>query len=269
MFPVPLTSRVAVGATLAISGIAVFGIAAASTASAATVAALQDGRTIAIIDTDTKKVTSTATVAGGARLVGIDVRPADGKLYGLTQDGTIVVLDARSGKWDRKSQLSEKLPAGARITVDFNPVADRMRVLASDGTSLRINVEDGKATVDGRLRYADTDTAKGMQPRVTAGAYTNSAAGMKETTLFDIDATAGTLVRQAPPNDGVLNTIGKLGIKVDNVAFDIMTDAQGSNSAWLLSGGTFYSVDLGTGAAKRAFRIQGLKGTTVDMAVLR
>ncbi len=49
-------------------------------------------------------------MAGGATLVGIDVRPADGKLYGVTPDGTIVIVDAKSGKWEKKSQLSEKLP---------------------------------------------------------------------------------------------------------------------------------------------------------------
>src|SRR2546430_13424484 len=36
---------------------------------------------------------------------------------------------------------------GVTVTVDFNPVADRLRVMGSDGTSLRVNVDDGKATV--------------------------------------------------------------------------------------------------------------------------
>ena len=51
---------------------------------AATIAALQDGTSIAWIDTDKKKVTKTVKLSGGAKLVGIDVRPADGKLYGVT-----------------------------------------------------------------------------------------------------------------------------------------------------------------------------------------
>ncbi|HET7853059.1 MAG TPA: DUF4394 domain-containing protein, partial [Candidatus Methylomirabilis sp.] len=58
--------------------------AAAGSGHAATLAALQDGKTIAWIDTDQKKVTGSVGLAGGASLVGIDVRPADGKLYGVT-----------------------------------------------------------------------------------------------------------------------------------------------------------------------------------------
>lgn len=256
------------------SSLAAIALAASATflvpgASAATLAALQDGGTLTWIDTDAKKVTGSVKLGGGGTLVGIDVRPADGKLYGLTTDGAIVIIDHRSGKWEKKSQLSEKLPAGANFTVDFNPVADRLRVLGSDGTSLRINVEDGKAIVDGRLRYADADAAKGKQPKVTAGAYINSFAGTKETTLFDIDAGTGTLVRQAPPNDGILNTIGSLGIKIEgSVAFDIWSDGKGGNAAWLLAGGALHTVDLASGGATKVAPIAGLKGRVMDFAVL-
>jgi hypothetical protein len=41
-----------------------------------------------------------------------------------------------------------------------------------------------------------------------SGGYTNSAKGAKETTLFDIDSGIGALPRQAPPNDGVLASVG-------------------------------------------------------------
>lgn len=241
----------------------------AHSASATTLAVLQDGNSIAWVDTGAKKVMRTVALHGGAKLVGIDVRPADGKLYGLTADGTVVTIDHRSGKWEKKSQLSEKLPAGATFTVDFNPAADRMRVIASDGTSLRINVEDGKTIVDGRLRYADADAAKGKTPKVTAGAYVNSFAGTKETTLYDIDTDAGTLVRQAPPNDGILNTIGTLGVKLRGpVAFDIQSDGKGGNAAWMLTASTLYAVDLGSGATRMVAKIAGLKGRATDFAVL-
>ncbi len=251
------------------TAVAVGALFAANAASAATIAALQDGKTIAWIDTDTKKVTGSVDLAGGARLVGIDVRPSDGKLYGLTADGSIVVVDHKTGKWEKKSQLTEKLTDGASYSVDFNPVADRMRIIGSDGTSLRVNVEDGKAAVDGKLKYADADAAKGKQPMVTAAAYTNSYAGTKETTLYDIDTAAGTLLRQAPPNDGIVNTIGSLGVKISTpIAFDILADGKGGNTGWLVAGGALHTVDLATGAAKAAGSIGGLKGKTMDIAIL-
>ena len=243
--------------------------ALATPVSAEMIAALQDGKAIALIDTAKMATTATVPLAGGASVVGIDVRPADGKLYGVTTGGVIVTIDPMTGKWEKKSDLSEKLPAGVMFTVDFNPVADRMRLMASNGMSLRINVDDGKATVDGSHKYADADKSKGATPKVTAGGYSNSFAGTKETALYNIDAASGMLVKQAPPNDGILNTIGSLGVKVDGpIAFDIASDGKGGNSAWLIAGGTLHSVDLATGAAKSAGAIKGLTGAVTDMAIL-
>ena len=70
---------------------------------------------------------------------------------------------------------------------------------------------------------------KGEKPNIVAGAYINSVKGAKETALFNIDATIGGLIKQAPPNDGVLAAIGKLGVKADSVAFDIWSDGSGKN----------------------------------------
>lgn len=253
----------------AVSLVAMLAAGSASLAQAATVAALKDGKTIVWIDTDQKKVTGSVNLAGDASIVGMDVRPADGRLYGVTADGAIVTIDAKTGKWDKKSQLSEKLPAGATITVDFNPVADRMRILTSTGSSLRVNVDDGKATVDGSLKYAETDASKGKQPKVMAAAYTNSFAGTKETALYDIDAASGMLVKQAPPNDGIVSGIGALGVKVEGpVAFDIAADGKGGNVGWLLAGGMLHTVDLTTGAAKSIGAVAGLSGNVTDIAVL-
>ena len=100
-------------------GIVVAAVVGANAATAASLAGLKDGDTIVMIDTEQKKVTGSAKIADGAKLVGIDVRPADGKLYGMTVDGTIVTVDAKTGKWEKKSQISEKLPAGATFSVDL------------------------------------------------------------------------------------------------------------------------------------------------------
>ena len=240
----------------------------ASAAQAATVAALVDGTSIVWVDTEKKAVTKTVKIDGAA-LVGIDVRPADKMLYGVSADGKIMIVDPATGKTTMKSQISEALPKGVDMVVDFNPVADRLRLIGSDGTSLRINVDDGKATVDGRLKYAETDGMKGKTPKVTLGAYTNSFAGTKETVLYDIDVATGTLVKQAPPNDGTLNTIGALGIKLDGpLAFDIMSDGKGGNSAFLMAGSELFSVDLATGKATSAAKISGVTGKIIDIAVM-
>jgi hypothetical protein len=239
----------------------------ANAASAASIIGLIDGKTLVWVDPATKKVTGKADITGAANVVGIDVRPADGMLYAVTADGGIYTLDAKSGAATMKSKLSETLKAGTKVTVDFNPVADRLRVITSDGINLRVNVDDGKATVDGAIKFKDGDANAGKTPMVVAGAYTNSANPKPTATaLYDIDATTGSLVSQAPPNDGVLNTIGALGIKLDGpVAFNIVVKGE-DNAAWLVTGGMLYTVDLKTGKATSAGKLEGVTGKLTDIA---
>src|ERR1041385_8685800 len=202
--------------TLALAGALIASLVASRAASAASIIGLVDGKTLVWVDPATRKVTGKADIKGAANIVGIDVRPADGMLYAVSQDGGIYTVDAKTGAATMKSKLSETLKPGVTVTVDFNPVADRLRVITSEGVNLRVNVDDGKATVDGALKFKDGDANAGKTPMVVAGAYTNSANPKPSATaLYDIDATTGSLVSQAPPNDGILNTIGSLGIKLN------------------------------------------------------
>ena len=199
---------------LALAGTILSAPLLANAASAASIIGLVDGKTLVWVDPATKKVTGAADIKGAANVVGIDVRPADGMLYAVTADGSIDTIDAKSGQATMKSKLSETLKAGVTVTVDFNPAADRLRMMSSDGTSLRINVDDGKVTVDGSHKFKDGDANAGKTPKVVAGAYINSLNPKPTATaLYNIDATTGSLVTQAPPNDGVLNTIGSLGVQ--------------------------------------------------------
>jgi hypothetical protein len=234
-------------------------------ATAASLAALSGGNTLVIVDTDARKVTRTVKIDGAADIVGIDVRPADGMLYGVNRDGWVFTIDPMSGKAVQKSKLSAMLPAGVTATVDFNPVADRLRIIGSDGTNLRANVDDGMVTTDGRLKFGQ---GSGV-PNIVAGAYSNSVKGAKETALYDVDATTSALLKQAPPNDGVLTPIGKLGASIMGpVAFDIWSDGMGANTGWLLAGGALHKADLATGRAESVGSIDGLPRGLTDIAIL-
>ena len=127
-----------------------------------------DGKSIVTIDPASRKVASKVEVKGAGPLAGIDVRPADGMLYAVTADGGIYTVDAKTGAATMKSKLSETLKAGVTVTVDFNPVADRLRIITSEGVNLRVNVDDGKATVDGPLKFKDGDTMAGKTPKKSA-----------------------------------------------------------------------------------------------------
>jgi hypothetical protein len=254
--------------TLTLAGALIASSLAVTSAQAAGwIVGLVDGKSIVTIDPMSRKVVSKVDVKGAASILAIDVRPADGMIYAVASDGNIVTIDVKTGQATMKSKLSETLKAGVTVTVDFNPVADRMRLMGSDGTSLRVNVDDGKVTVDGSHKYKDGDAGK--TPRVVAGAYTNSWKGTQATTLYNIDAATGALVTQAPPNDGILNTVGSLGMAISGpVAFNIVASQPDKNDAWLATGGSLYSVDLKTGKATMAGKIDGLSGSLTDIAWL-
>lgn len=239
----------------------------AGTAIAAPAVGLTGDKTLVMFDTETLAVSGTMDVGGVDKLHGVDVRPADGMLYGVTGDGKVVTLDLSTGAATEKSTLSEMLPDGVSASVDFNPVADRLRIVGSDGTNLRANVDDGSVTVDGKLAYDAADMHAGEAPNIVAVAYTNSIGKPEATAMYDIDATIVGLIQQAPPNDGVLKAIGKLGVDgADTYAFDIAADAALNNTAYLVVGSTLHTVALDSGAATAVGSIEG--AALRDIAVL-
>jgi len=238
-----------------------------STARAESVVALVGEDILATFDSRTAKTTSLVKIDGVGPILGIDVRPADGQLYALASDGTIAIVDPASGKATAKSKLDKLPQADVPVAVDFNPVADKMRIIAADGSNLRADVDNGKVTEDQSLKFAATDAAAGRKPTIVAAAYSNSLKGAKETTLYDIDALGG-LFRQAPPNDGVLNTIGMIGLSIDKIGFDIVTDGTGANTGMLVAKGNLYVLDLMSGKASGGKSIAGLPSGVRDIAVL-
>ncbi|MDN2672253.1 DUF4394 domain-containing protein [Janthinobacterium sp. SUN026] len=196
-------------------------------------------------------------LAAGERLLGFDIRPKDGVLYGISSAGRIVTIDPATGAATVKVTLAADAAdvtapytaiAGTAFGVDFNPVADRLRVIGNTGQSLRINVDTGATTTDGAVNRA------GAAPVVTAAAYTNSFAGTTATMLFDIDTASAALALQNPPNDGTLVNVGLLGVAAaGDAGFDIAGGANGLALAALRTSAagpsSLYRIDLATGAA--------------------
>lgn len=227
-----------------------------------------------------QRITASVAVTGleaGEGLLGIDFRPANGKLYAAGTTGRLYMIDATTGA---ASAVGAGNYFAANVAgdsgFDFNPAVDRIRFVNERGENLRLHpdtgaVVDGDANapglqIDGRLSYAAGDRNAGRAPRIVAAGYTNSIAGAKVTTNFAIDAAAGTLVTQgtmqgAPspvsPNTGQLFTVGALGVKLDGgaVSFDISPANEGFVSLPNGKGSRFYTIDLSTGAATDLGRI--------------
>lgn len=209
------------------------------------------------------------------RLVGIDVRPSNQLLYGLVRvgasTGQVVVIDLRSGAATMRSTLSVPLPAGDQLAIDFNPAVDRLRIVGPDGTNLRANVDDGSTLVDGPINYAQPNPFGGSGTPVLVGvAYTNSRPGtVPAVTLRGIDAKTDALYQLQPPNDGTLVPIGRLGIAVTGLGFDIATDARGRNRGVVVAGSRLLEIDLAGGAIVASRSVRGASGMRDVAALIR
>ena len=241
---------------------------AAGTASAATLLALGADGQLFKVDSDSLKVTATMPASSPSPLRGIDVRPANGMLYALGSDNQLYTLDLTSGAASKVASLNKQLPGSAQAVVDFNPVADKLRLLAADGTSFRVNVETGEVVVDGSVAYAAEGPYAGKSAQVVAGAYSNAYAGTKATALYNVDLASSSLMQQNPPNDGIQQVVGKIADGLKAAALDIHSDGKGGNTAYLLTGTTLHSLDLATGKPTTLGEVAGLPGTVIDIAVL-
>jgi hypothetical protein len=184
-------------------------------------------------------------------LKGIDVRPANGLLYGVSDTDKIYTINLSSGAATQVGTLSTSFDGGFQSGFDFNPQLDRLRI-NSLRQNFSVNVDNGAAAAQTALAYIAGDRNAGRDPNVTAAAYTNNVAGATSTQLFTIDYDLDVLLLQDPPPTGQLRTIGSLGVNFSPIGgFDIATNAQGVNSAFAVSGSTLYSINLQTGGATR------------------
>ena len=168
----------------------------------------------------------------GDKLVGIDFRVAKGVLYALSQAGRLYTLDLGSGVLTAVGTAPSAIALkGTAFGVDFNPAADRLRVVSYLGQNLRLHPDTG-AAVDGDpmqpgvqadpyLRYVWSDVNHARPPDIVAAAYTYNPTNSKITTNYAIDRALGVLVMQGSregetpvisPNLGQLRTVGSLGL---------------------------------------------------------
>ena len=199
-----------------------------------------------------------AGVMTGDRLLGLDLRPSNRKLYSVGTSGSLyeIVKNASGSDWTAVSSgtIIGAVPTGQRFGVDFNPTVDRLRLVSEANQNLRINPNAAPpaAIVDGMLTLYGSSTVD-----IGAVAYTNSRAGATTTTLYGIDAATDSLVRSTNANAGTYTNTNTLGAAfaplgfgfgaLDRLHFDI---SGGSGTAFLAYNDRFYTVDLASGAAR-------------------
>jgi hypothetical protein len=275
-----------------LGGLNVIDIAVANTRATAFTLSNTGGQ-LARFNLDAPGLSALASVSGvtaGERLVGMDLRPRTGQIFALGIDaaldrGTLYRLEPQSMG---ATAVASAIGASGQIAfvdntgqaldlsdisygVDFNPVADRVRVVDAGGNNFRVNPDSG-APVDGDTAIAgvnpDGVIAAPLATQLGATAYTNSVNAASATTQYTIDQLGSKLYVQNPPNSGA-QTLG-LGITLagaplefgGGVGFDIAPGVftSASNMPVMAGSGYFtsspaagqpqlYQIALNTGVA--------------------
>ena len=208
-------------------------------------------------------------------LVGIDFRVQDGKLYGVGNGGGVYTIDTDTAEAMFVNALTVPL-SGMLFGVDFNPAADRLRIISDNGQNLAHNANPGGVTLmNGTLTYTAPPATPVAASGVTGAAYTNNDLNQAATatTLFDIDTMMDQVVIQSPPGNGVLGATGKLGVDAGpSAGFDIysrlidqVTVANRAFASLVVDGKyQFFRISLTTG---RAVRVGSFDEKVVDIAI--
>jgi hypothetical protein len=239
---------------------------------------------------------STVSITGltsGDTLVGIDFRPVTGELYALGTSNRVYILNLTTGAATALGASAFSTPAlsGTKFGFDFNPLADRIRVVSENGQNLRLHPTTGANVAGGgpngadfNAAYATGDVNAGLTPKIAGSAYSENIPGTGATTLYCIDSTQNVLVTQgslngtispngsaATSNSAPLHTIGKLGITTTSeIGFDISGGSAKAYASIVLQGETaskLYDISLSTGTATLLGSI-GTSTTLVDISVV-
>lgn len=201
-------------------------------------------------------------LAAGQRLVGIDFRVARGLLYALDSGGRLHTLATDSGQLTPVGPEPAVVLQGRRFGVDFNPAADRLRVVSDSGQNLRLHPDTGAlAATDPPLAWHATAAGGGpAAPQVAGAGYTYHPRDSRRTTNYAIDLEAGWLLTQGTvdgvtpavsPNTGQLMRVGALGTgALEDASFDIADTDNAALAALRRQGRTqLYGIDLASGRA--------------------
>lgn len=210
-------------------------------------------------------------ITAGQNLVGMDFRPATGQLYGLSYSSstgaaqlyTLPLGGGAATAIGSGLSLVSGVPNG-RVGFDFNPTADRIRLVFGDsrpttsgGTdaNYRLNPITGAiAATDTNVFYGSGDAGTGTDPIIVGVAYSNNTAGAASTTTYAYDFARDSIVTlgsvggtPTSPNSGQLFTVGGSGITTDSadLGFDISgTTGIGYINARLNGTENLYTVNL-------------------------
>ncbi|MES2548001.1 MAG: DUF4394 domain-containing protein [Pseudomonadota bacterium] len=204
----------------------------------------------------------------GESLIGIDLRPSNNTIYGISSSSKLYTLDAYTGVASLVGSLSGySINTSLGYGFDFNPVADfagaaSLRLVSSAGDNLAVNVATGVVG----------NTASNIGSGYSAVAYANSdpnqAPGAASTRLYYLNSTTDTL-HLAPGsfNAPTISLIGELGVDILRAnGFELFANGNAFAAVNINDGdlrSVLLSIDLISGAATQVGTFVGtLNGLT-------
>jgi hypothetical protein len=195
---------------------------------------------------------SLSGLSAGETLVGIDLRPSNNTIYGLSSANRLYTIDPRTGVATFTAALSTAIVSPVKsYGIDFNPVADRgagasLRVVSTSGDNYAVNVATGAVTIATSIApgysgvaYSNSDPTQNAAPATTQLYYLNS----------DLDTLA---IASTGFNNPIIATLGPLGVNITNFnGFELFANgnafAAGIAATATLS--QLFNVNLTTGQA--------------------
>lgn len=197
-------------------------------------------------------------------IIDIDYYPANQSIYGINASGSafrLSLIDA--------SAILAVTPLSSLGTVknmDFNPVADRMRIFSTGDQNYRMVPDfttapsasgtSGTVIVDGTF----TDTTVDL----VSSAYTNNFDGAASTTLYSIDtSTDNLIIHSVAPQFNTVTRVGANGALGVNVGSNVGFDITETGTPYVSDGNDLYTINLASGVLISAGTVGGTGLTSI------
>lgn len=218
------------------------------------------------LDQDGSVALTTRTLSGlnlNEAILDMDYRTADGKLYALTTASRIVGINTSTGALTAISTLKDSGGAlyplvlnngSVNYSIDFDPLADNLRVISNDGRNLQVDIASGLVTVQTPVNPTSNV--------ISSIAYTDipaSGSTAASTQLYTIDVNSDQLLMQTPVSSGT-QTAGKpLGVNATAVlGYDIVSNTNTGYALLTVGGATsLYRINQNASGGV-ATRVSGL-----------
>ena len=200
--------------------------------------ALDNGNRLLVFGTESGSTVSRLVGISGMpilkRMIGIDFRPSDRRLYGVGNDSRVYVIDTLSGAATPvgSGPFSPAIISSfdVHFGMDFDPATDRIRLISNElGGNWSIDPDDGTAVAGQSPRYAAGDANEGKIPHIggltympasaipTASALHRrmaslaaAASGPCEDLLWAMDTELSNMITSCDADSGDWSTLGPI-----------------------------------------------------------